>query len=97
MSAANYPNSGEASRPFDKSRDGFVLGEGAGVIILEDLIHAQERGANIIAEIVSVAFTSDGNHLTSPSSEGAYRAMKIALSKALKSIPSIGGNRIIIQ
>ncbi|MEE9437561.1 MAG: beta-ketoacyl-ACP synthase II [Saprospiraceae bacterium] len=73
-----------ASRPFDKDRDGFVLGEGAGAIVLESLEHAVARGANIIAEIVGAAATSDAYHLTAPHPEGlgACNVMKLALSDA---------------
>ena len=73
-----------ASRPFDKDRDGFVLGEGAGAIILEELEHAKARGANIIAEIVGSAATSDAHHLTAPHPEGlgARNVMKLAIQDA---------------
>jgi 3-oxoacyl-[acyl-carrier-protein] synthase II len=73
-----------ACRPFDAERDGFVLGEGAGVIILEDATYAAERGAPILAEIVGYSATSDAFHLTQPSpdGEGAARALRLALKKA---------------
>lgn len=74
----------KASRPFDLNRDGFVMGDGAGVVLLETLEHAQKRGALILAEIVGYGRTSDAFHITAPEStgDGAARAMKIALDEA---------------
>jgi 3-oxoacyl-[acyl-carrier-protein] synthase II len=73
-----------ASRPFDTERDGFVIGEGAGILVLENLAHAQKRGAQILAEIMAYGATADAYHITQPdgAGAGAARAIQAALNKA---------------
>jgi len=82
--STNNDNYETASKPFDSGRDGFVMGEGAGALILEDYDHAIKRGAKIYAEIVGAAMTADAYHMTSthPEGLGAFQAMKFALDEA---------------
>lgn len=79
----------KASRPWDKNRDGFVLGDGAGVLVLESLEHAQARGAKIYAELVGFGTSGDAYHITSPSGEGAELSMKNAIADAQISLDSV--------
>ena len=78
-----------ASRPYDKSRDGFVIAGGAGVIVLEELEHAKARGAKIYAELTGYGATSDGYDMVAPSGEGAVRCMKMSLKTARNKIDYI--------
>src|SRR5690606_7458994 len=77
-----------ASRPWDKDRDGFVLGDGAGALVLEEYEHAKKRGANIIAELVGFGMSDDAYHMTAPPEDGAGAAMSMRNALANAGLPA---------
>ena len=84
LSTSFNDNPTQASRPWDKDRDGFVMGEGSGIIVLEELEYAKKRGANIYAELIGYGMSGDAHHITAPAEDGdgGYRAMKEAINMA---------------
>ena len=92
LSTAFNDSPARASRPFDRDRDGFVMGEGAGVVVLEEMEHARKRGARILAEVVGYGLSGDAFHLAAPAEDGggAFRAMRMALRRSGLALDDIG-------
>ncbi len=92
LSTSFNDNPAQSSRPWDKARDGFVMGEGAGIVVLEEYEHAKARGATIYAEVAGYGLSGDAYHITSPepNGDGAFRSMKMALSNAGLNSEDIG-------
>ena len=91
LSTSYNDNPELASRPWDKNRDGFVMGEGAGILVLEELQHAKKRGAKIYAELIGYGMSGDAHHITAPSEDGdgGFRAMKQSINMANISLEDI--------
>lgn len=84
MTGRQYDSPEQASRPYDRRRSGFVLGEGCGILVVEELEHARKRGAEVYAEVLGYGESSDGHHLVKPDESGAgqVRAMEMAIGRS---------------